>query len=217
MKLLKNEQSGRSMVEILGVLAIIGVLSVGGIAGYSKAMNKFKINKTSDQISMLIANIRTIYSTQGDYKGLNNKMAISYGIVPNDMIKTITSGSSTTQSLNNVFGGNVDITTSNMYQATSNDTFVITYSGISAEACVALATADWGNNLIALGASGSANAAKSAASRVFLGRPQPGSSTVGNAQAVPGGTTVSTPMPVTIAVNACNCGGTHCEVSWKLY
>ena len=56
MKLLKNEQSGRSMVEILGVLAIIGVLSVGGIAGYSKAMNKFKINKTSDQISMLIAN-----------------------------------------------------------------------------------------------------------------------------------------------------------------
>ena len=30
----KNEQTGRSMVEMLGVLAIIGVLSVGGIAGY---------------------------------------------------------------------------------------------------------------------------------------------------------------------------------------
>ena len=29
---------GRSMIEMLGVLAIIGVLSVGGIAGYSKAM-----------------------------------------------------------------------------------------------------------------------------------------------------------------------------------
>ena len=27
-------QSGRSMIEMLGVLAIIGVLSVGGIAGY---------------------------------------------------------------------------------------------------------------------------------------------------------------------------------------
>ena len=34
----KNEQSGRSMVEMLGVLAIIGVLSVGGIAGYSKVV-----------------------------------------------------------------------------------------------------------------------------------------------------------------------------------
>ena len=29
---------GRSMIEMLGVLAIIAVLSVGGIAGYSKAM-----------------------------------------------------------------------------------------------------------------------------------------------------------------------------------
>ena len=39
-------QSGRSMIEMLGVLAIIGVLSVGGIAGYSKAMEKWKIIKT---------------------------------------------------------------------------------------------------------------------------------------------------------------------------
>ena len=37
---------GRSMIEMLGVLAIVGVLSVGGIAGYSKAMTKWKINKT---------------------------------------------------------------------------------------------------------------------------------------------------------------------------
>ncbi len=43
---MKQEQNGRSMIEMLGVLAIIGVLSVGGIAGYSKAMMKFKINKT---------------------------------------------------------------------------------------------------------------------------------------------------------------------------
>ena len=31
---------GRSMIEMLGVLSIVGVLSVGGIAGYSKAMEK---------------------------------------------------------------------------------------------------------------------------------------------------------------------------------
>ena len=64
MKLNRIEQSGRSMVEMLGVLAIIGVLSVGGIAGYSKAMTKFKINKSMDQISMLVANIRTLFSGQ---------------------------------------------------------------------------------------------------------------------------------------------------------
>ncbi len=50
----KNFENGRSMIEMLGVLAIIGVLSVGGIAGYSKAMEKFKINKLSHEYSDFI-------------------------------------------------------------------------------------------------------------------------------------------------------------------
>ena len=45
---MRVNESGRSMIEMLGVLAIIGVLSVGGIAGYSKDMNKFKTNKVAD-------------------------------------------------------------------------------------------------------------------------------------------------------------------------
>lgn len=49
-----NNQNGRSMIEMLGVLAIIGVLSVGGIAGYSKAMEKFKINKLIHEYNILI-------------------------------------------------------------------------------------------------------------------------------------------------------------------
>ncbi|MBQ3695372.1 MAG: hypothetical protein II938_00150 [Alphaproteobacteria bacterium] len=43
---MRNTESGRSMVEMLGVLAIIGVLSVGGIAGYTMAMNKHRANET---------------------------------------------------------------------------------------------------------------------------------------------------------------------------
>ena len=50
---MKN-QSGRSMIEMLGVLAIIAVLSVGGIAGYSKAMEMFKLNKAISEYSYLI-------------------------------------------------------------------------------------------------------------------------------------------------------------------
>ena len=38
-------QSGRSMVEMLGTLAIVGVLSVGAIGGYSYAMNKHRTNE----------------------------------------------------------------------------------------------------------------------------------------------------------------------------
>lgn len=48
---------GRSMVEMLSVLAIIGVLSVGGIAGYSKAMEKHNLNKLKDQLFQIVSNI----------------------------------------------------------------------------------------------------------------------------------------------------------------
>ncbi len=53
-------QSGRSMVEMLGVLAIIGVLSVGAISGYSKAMMKYKLNQHAVAVNMLINNVLSI-------------------------------------------------------------------------------------------------------------------------------------------------------------
>ncbi len=46
-------ESGRSMVEMLGVLAIIGVLSIGGIAGYTMAMNRNTANNITDAAAKL--------------------------------------------------------------------------------------------------------------------------------------------------------------------
>ena len=48
---MKNNETGRSMVEMLGVLAIIGVLSVAGIAGYSMAMRKYRANEIAQAVS----------------------------------------------------------------------------------------------------------------------------------------------------------------------
>ena len=56
----KKSESGRSMVEMLGVLAIIGVLSVGGIAGYSLSMRRHRANTIMDLMSkyaLLVYNI----------------------------------------------------------------------------------------------------------------------------------------------------------------
>ena len=58
---------GRSMIEMLGVLAIIGVLSVGGIAGYTKAMEKIHVNKIVNMISDISTTIRTAYISQKAY------------------------------------------------------------------------------------------------------------------------------------------------------
>ena len=70
-------QSGRSMIEMLGVLAIIAVLSVGGIAGYSKAMEMFKINKAVGEYSMLAAGLLE----HVDYFNNLNKDGTQYPLV----------------------------------------------------------------------------------------------------------------------------------------
>ena len=46
--------SGRSMVEMLGVLAIIGVLSAGSLKGYSAAMFRHKMNQTIDEATKIL-------------------------------------------------------------------------------------------------------------------------------------------------------------------
>ena len=228
-------ENGRSMVEMLGVLAIIGVLSVGGIAGYSKAMNKYKINKTTDQVSMLVANIRTLFSSQGNYKDLSNANAIKFGVVPEDMIKT---GSNNAQTLSNAFGGEVKIGASGGRALNDNEAFSIVYSGLSSEACVTLATGDWGSGqasgLIAISAGTNGNtsgvtgtedsATGKGVDAVYLGTSDDKSvkcdgtgSTSCTAIAVPGADKNPTPMSVTSAVNACSCTSTTCEVAWKYY
>ena len=53
----KRSQKGRSMVEMLGVLAIVGVLSVGGVYGYGVAMKKHKANELLHQASMLATTV----------------------------------------------------------------------------------------------------------------------------------------------------------------
>lgn len=134
----KNEQTGRSMVEMLGVLAIIGVLSVGGIAGYSKAMTKFKITKTMDQVSMTVANIRTLYSGQRNYNGLATANALDMGVVPAEM------EGATVNTLVNAFQGAVTIGTVN-YNNQNASAFRISYENMGQEACVQLITSDWGS------------------------------------------------------------------------
>ena len=137
--LYKNEQSGRSMVEMLGVLAIIGVLSVGGISGYSKAMAKYKLTKAQDQMAMILINLRTAYATSPDYAGLNNTAAISLNIIPGDMLP---GGLGTGSTIKNAFGGDVTIAAA----GTANTNFAITYKGLGKEACVSLLTSDWGTD-----------------------------------------------------------------------
>ena len=65
----RTNESGRSMVEMLGVLAIIGVLSVGGIAGYTMAMNRYRSNEIIDMANKLAV---VAFSARETYAAMHN-------------------------------------------------------------------------------------------------------------------------------------------------
>ncbi len=133
MKINHTQESGRSMVEMLGVLAIVGVLSVGGIAGYSQAMSKFKVTKAMDQVQTIITNMRTLYASSRTYSALTASAANSVGILTSE---TYTGSGSVGI---NPFGGEIKFGV-----GTGNRTFTVEYTKLTPEACVKMATADWG-------------------------------------------------------------------------
>ena len=211
------------MIEMLGVLAIFGVLSVAGIAGYSKAMMKFKINKVIDQVATIVTSIKTLYAQQKDYEGLDSETAAIIGAIPDEMI---TDYDFMYHDLTNPFGGNTIIWHFGRQRDgdRNHNAIIIQYQNLPKEACIALATNDWGasssSGLIAIAAAGDSNSALGVDSSYIgcSGIKTEEYHSVNYAVACPNGSEVSVPMPPQIAASACNCDkGNHCTVSWKYY
>ena len=203
-RLYKNEQSGRSMVEMLGVLAIIGVLSIGGISGYSKAMAKYRVNKTLDQISMLVMNIRSLYSSSINYKGLNAQVAIQMGIIPRDMLPSGKTESDADAIINAYQGG---VFLGSLHTGGSDRSFFVQYTGLTREACVAIASADWGSQ------------AGSGLVKISVG-PGATDQTASVTSFTNGGEYTMDSLPVTLAQAAGDCSNTGVignAVQWEYY
>ena len=67
-------EHGRSMVEMLGVLAVVGVLSIGGIQGYSYAMNKYRANQILNELNIASYQLATVL-----LRNENEELTLSLG------------------------------------------------------------------------------------------------------------------------------------------
>ena len=132
-------QLGRSMIEMLGVLAIIGVLSVGGIAGYSKAMTKFKTNKTIAEVTTVVSNIIILSANQKNLDFIdvaNTNDLYTMGIIPEEMIDI------SKDNPQSPFGEFFIYPYSS--NTISSKSFSIYLYDLPRETCIALGTYDWG-------------------------------------------------------------------------
>ena len=75
-----STETGRSMMEMLGVLAVMGVLSVGGTAMYTSAMNKHKANELLNEASKRATSAATQF-IQGKEKAFFNEFQNNLGFI----------------------------------------------------------------------------------------------------------------------------------------
>ena len=208
---MSNNNFGRSMIEMIGVLVIIGALSAGGIAGYTKALHQNKVNKSIEQIGVISGHLSTIGANGGLYTGMSNKSAIKLKAVLPEMNPSGTS-------LKNPFGGDVVISSAKLLKKGGDDqAYSIKYSGLDKQACLALATNDWGSakssSFIGIVAGPSASLNTNSLYLKCPGQKAALTSVVG----CNNGKTLGIPIPVSEAAIICSTCGNNCAVALKYY
>ena len=124
------------MIEMLGVLAVIGVLSAGGLWGYSQAMKKHRMNQTQEQIQQIISNVRTKFAHTMRPETLTLEQAIELGIFPEDMIKSATE-------LQNKYKGSVTFETTTLNGKT---VYKLRLDGLPKDVASQLGMTSWKND-----------------------------------------------------------------------
>ncbi len=80
-------QLGRTITEMMGVLAIIGLLSLTALFGYEMAMTYYKANETIHDVMLRASNVPmkwenylTIYDKKYEFPELTDKNSVGYGV-----------------------------------------------------------------------------------------------------------------------------------------
>ena len=70
-----KQESGRSMIEMLGVLAIMGVLTAGSVWLIRSAMQTQKRNEVNEQVITLVSSVRQWMGEFDDFSNIENTNA----------------------------------------------------------------------------------------------------------------------------------------------
>ena len=131
-KILKNCESGRSMVEIVGVLAVMGLITAGAfvlIRGGSAAQKR---SRAMDDVAVIAENIRGLYAESDDFKDLTDNDAKGTVLIDALYLNTATP-----------FGGKTSYT---VVRTDDAQGFIVKLIGLDAKDCSALAAAAWPNS-----------------------------------------------------------------------
>ena len=154
----KDRQSGRSMIETLGYIAVVMVVAAGIGNLVASAYSDYKLSKASLQLGELVSGIVKASAADADYEDVVNKVN-KYCIKKTlKLPKGMSSFCSMTSSyrtitgkecMNHAFGGEACVAITNEGQTGTNNKLAITFAGLNKKQCVELAMKDWVGNKLA--------------------------------------------------------------------
>lgn len=118
-----RQESGRSMIEMLGVLFIMGVITIGAVGLISTAMRTQKRNTVNEEVIQIVTGVRQLLGEYDDFSNINNSTIFgAIGIAPK-----------------NPYGGKYELAVdqSNYRQ------FVVSITGLSQSDCEYFVTKAW--------------------------------------------------------------------------
>ena len=139
-----NEQSGRSMIEMMGYIAVVMAITVS--VGYivSKVFGDYKFSKASLQLGDLANSITKAGAIEPDYEEIVDMINQKGNAEGKKMIPTAyrVSDGSSGRKIYHAFGGPVTIG----YLSSDKTKFTIKFDDLSKNQCIELAMKDWLQN-----------------------------------------------------------------------
>ena len=121
----RQQESGRSMIEIIGVLAIMGIMTVAAFVLIRNGMATQKRNVVIDDVAKIVTGVRALYADYDDLSNLDSDYALAaMGVDEN---------------------GPYEDSTYSVAAVTGDypQQFVVTVSGLPARDCIVLASRKW--------------------------------------------------------------------------
>lgn len=118
-----RQESGRSMVEMVGVLAIMGMLTATAFALISLGMNRQKQARVTDDVVTIVSGVRGLFGDYDDFSNIDNATIFAAMSVDNK----------------NPYGGTYELAV----DSTNTRQFIVRIKGLSKSDCEALVTKAW--------------------------------------------------------------------------
>nr|MBQ0091377.1 hypothetical protein [Candidatus Enterousia merdequi] len=118
-----RQESGRSMIEMIGVLAIMMALTATAIATYNYAMSMQKRSSVNENVTNIVTGVRELLKGYDDFSNIDNSTIFAAMSISNK----------------NPYGGTYELSVdnSNVHQ------FIVRINGLTKSDCEALVTKAW--------------------------------------------------------------------------